>query len=188
MPGKSCILSDFITRSPARRPTAGGYRCGAGRTFVPASRPDRHPPGGTRARTRKQTMQSDPKHNKLPGTVLTVGIAGVWLVNGLCCKLLMLVPRHQQIVSRILGETHAPVLTRAIGLLELLMVVWVLSGIWPRRCALTQLAVVSGMVLLECLLAPDLLLFGRANLIPAGFFLGIVYLNAFVIAPAPANG
>ena len=134
-------------------------------------------------------MQSDPKvHNKLPGTVLTVGIAGVWLVNGLCCKLLMLVPRHQQIVSRILGEAHAPALTRAIGLLELLMVVWVLSGIRPGLCALTQLAVVSVMVLLECLLVPDLLLFGRANAIPAGLFLAVVYLNAFVIAPAPGKG
>lgn len=134
-------------------------------------------------------MQSHPKVPQARlGTILTAGIAGVWLVNGLCCKLLMLAPRHQQIVSRILGEAHAPLLTRAIGLLELLMVVWVLSGKETRLCALAQLAVVSVMVLLECLLAPDLLRFGRANVIPAGLFLGVVYLNAFVVQPAPANG
>jgi hypothetical protein len=43
------------------------------------------------------------------------------------------------------------------------------------------------MVLIECLLTPDLLLFGRANLIPAGLFLMVVYLNGFVIPRGSAD-
>jgi hypothetical protein len=120
--------------------------------------------------------------------VLTISLAVVWFVNGLCCKLLNLVPRHQMIVARILGAEYAPVTTRTIGLLELLMVAWILSGIRPMLCAWTQIAVVATMVLLECLLTPDLLLFGRANLIPAGLFVTAVYLNGLLRFRASAAG
>ena len=119
--------------------------------------------------------------------VLTIGLAVIWFINGLFCKLLNLVPRHQMIVGRILGAEYAPVATRTIGLLELLMVVWILSGIKPGLCAWTQIAVVATMVLLECLLTPDLLLFGRANLVPAGLFVTAVYLNGFLISTTRPN-
>ncbi len=36
--------------------------------------------------------------------LLTYAIASVWLVNGLFCKVLNWVPRHQFIVARILGK------------------------------------------------------------------------------------
>ena len=39
--------------------------------------------------------------------VLTIIISSVWLVNGLICKVLNLVPRHQQIVTEILGQGHS---------------------------------------------------------------------------------
>jgi len=38
-------------------------------------------------------------------------IAIIWLLNGLFCKVLNLVPRHQEIVARILGSTHSRALT-----------------------------------------------------------------------------
>ncbi len=117
---------------------------------------------------------------------LTIGLAAVWFVNGLCCKVLNLVPRHRMIVARILGAEYAPAATLAIGLLELLMVAWVLSGIRPRLCAATQMAVVATMVLIECLLTPDLLLFGRANVVPAGLFITAAYLNG-VLSRASAG-
>ncbi len=114
-------------------------------------------------------------------SILTIGIAAVWLVNGLFCKILHLVPRHEEIVSRILGESYAAPATRTIGFLELMMAVWILSGIRPVLCTWTQIGVVSAMVLLEAVLTPELLLFGRANLIPAGLFVVVVYLNGFVL-------
>ena len=47
--------------------------------------------------------------------LITYLMALVWLINGLLCKVLMLVPRHAAIVARILGPAHASVLIRLIG-------------------------------------------------------------------------
>ena len=69
---------------------------------------------------------------------LTVLLVLVWGVNGLWCKVLGQVPRHEQIVARVVGEAAAPALTILIGLAELGMVVWILSGLFPRLCALAE--------------------------------------------------
>src|SRR5260221_9966131 len=99
----------------------------------------------------------------------------VWLANGLFCKLLNLVPRHQLIVSRILGEDYSLVITKVIGVLEILMTVWILRGIKSRWCALTLIVVVAVMNILEFILVPDLLLFGRFNAVFAVLFIVIIY-------------
>ena len=113
--------------------------------------------------------------------ILTAAIALVWLVNGLFCKVLAMVPRHQQIVAQILGENYAYTATKAIGLLEILMFVWIISRIKPRFCALTQIAVVATMNIIEFFLVPNLLLFGHINALFAAIFIAVVYINAFVI-------
>lgn len=107
-------------------------------------------------------------------------IATVWIVNGLFCKLLNFVPRHQQIVARILGNEHAILFTKAIGLSEVLMAIWILSSIKPRLCAVMQILIVLTMNFIEFFVAHDLLLFGRINLIVAIIFVAIVYYNEFV--------
>ncbi len=104
-------------------------------------------------------------------------LALVWLANGLLCKLLMLVPRHAAIVARILGPAHASGLTRLIGLGEIGMALWVLSGIKPRWCAWVQIALVLSMNSLEAWLAPDLLLWGRLNAVFAVLFCGLIYFH-----------
>ncbi|HWK03837.1 MAG TPA: DoxX-like family protein [Puia sp.] len=112
-------------------------------------------------------------------TLLTAAIASVWLINGLLCKVLDLVPRHRLIVARILGETHAALATRAIGLLEIGMFIWILSGIRPRWCAWTQILLVAAMNIMEFILVPDLLLFGRINIIIAFIFIGVIFINEY---------
>ena len=106
-------------------------------------------------------------------------IALVWLANGLLCKVLLLVPRHAAIVARILGPTHAGLLTRLIGLGEIGLALWVLSGVKSRWCALVQIVLVLSMNLLEAWLAPDLLLWGRANALFAGLFCLLIYFHTF---------
>jgi hypothetical protein len=86
--------------------------------------------------------------------VLTGFIATVWLVNGLFCKVLELVPRHQDIVARILSNEHARLLTVLIGLAEIGMAVWIISGNWRRFNAVTQIMVVAAMNTLEAILVP----------------------------------
>lgn len=106
-------------------------------------------------------------------------IATVWIVNGLFCKVLNLVPRHQEIVARILGAEHERLLTLLIGVTEIGMAVWILSGIQKRFSALIQIFAIVVMNLLEFLVAPDLLLWGRANVIFAFAFVILIYYNEF---------
>lgn len=110
---------------------------------------------------------------------LNYGIATVWIANGLFCKVLNLVPRHQQIVARILGNDHAGIFTIAIGLSEVAMAVWILSGIFPRLNAITQIIIIATMNSLEFILAPHLLLWGRFNALFAFLFIILIYYNEF---------
>ncbi|WP_223650125.1 DoxX-like family protein [Hymenobacter psoromatis] len=116
--------------------------------------------------------------------LLTYLFASVWLINGLLCKVLGLVPRHEAIVARILGPAHAGLLTRLIGLAEIGMAVWLLSGIRRRWCVLAQIVLVASMNSLEFALAPDLLLWGRFNAVFAGLFVLLLYYYEFVL-PRP---
>jgi hypothetical protein len=112
--------------------------------------------------------------------ILTWLIASVWLVNGLFCKVLDLVPRHRAIVARILGERHAQGLTITIGCLETAMAAWIVSGVEPEVNAWTQIVPVLCMNIVEFLLAPDLLLWGRWNAFFALLFVLLIYYHAFL--------
>ena len=112
--------------------------------------------------------------------VLGYLIAGVWLVNGLACKVLNLVPRHQEIVGVILGEEHAPLLTKLIGIGEILLGGWVLSGLYRRLCVVVQITLVVLMNVLEAVLVPDMLLWGRLNIVFAMLFCALLYWKEFM--------
>ena len=112
---------------------------------------------------------------------LTYCIATVWIANGLFCKVLNLVPRHQQIVSRILGIEHSRLFTIAIGCSEIFMVFWILSKIKTRLNAIAQITIDATMNTLEFILVPDLLLWGRLNALFALLFIVIAYFNEFYL-------
>jgi len=114
-------------------------------------------------------------------------IAAVWIANGLFCKILNLVPRHQEIVERIIGNVHAGVLTRAIGFSEMAMAVWILSGIKTKLNAITQVVVIATMNSLEFILAPDLLLWGRFNAFFAFLFILLILYNEFYLRNRPTQ-
>ena len=113
------------------------------------------------------------KLNKL----ITFCIILIWVVNGLFCKILNLVPRHQEIVSRILGNNNARLLTFLIGILEVGMAVWIASGIRIRFNVYVQIVIITAMNILEFILVPDLLLWGKFNLLFAFLFILLIYLN-----------
>ncbi len=117
--------------------------------------------------------------NKNLHKILTYGIAMVWLANGLLCKVLNLVPRHEQIVARILGGEYSRILTLSIGLSEMLMTIWILSRIKTSLNAITQMTIIGLMNMLEFILAPDLLLWGRFNSVFAFLFILLIYYNEF---------
>ncbi|ALD21254.1 DoxX-like family protein [Hymenobacter sp. DG25A] len=117
--------------------------------------------------------------------VLRYAIAAVWLVNGLLCKVLYLVPRHEAIVARILGPEYAAPLTRLIGFAEIGMGIWVLSGRWLKLNVAAQIALVISMNVLEFLLASDLLLWQHLNIVFAGLFVLLLYYYGWVLTPTP---
>lgn len=113
--------------------------------------------------------------------ILTFFIAAVWLANGLLCKVLNLVPRHEQIVAAILGESYSRTLTVLIGLSEIVMAIWVLTKYKSRINAVVQMAVVAVMNILEFILVPDILLWGRMNAVFALMFIALVWFNEFFL-------
>ena len=117
----------------------------------------------------------------LTNKILNYFIATVWFVNGLLCKMLNLVPRHQEIVGRILGNEFASMLTILIGLSEIVMTIWILSKIKSKLNATTQIIIISSMNTLEFLLVPDLLLWGKLNALFAFLFVCVIYYNEFVL-------
>lgn len=114
-------------------------------------------------------------------TIITYCIALVWILNGLFCKVLNFVPRHRQIISQILGENYAQVFTILIGFSETVMAIWILSKFKHRLNALIQIAIVGVMNILEFILVPDLLLWGKLNSLFAFIFILVVYLNEFYL-------
>jgi len=110
----------------------------------------------------------------------TLFIALVWLINGLFCKVLNFVPRHEQIISRILRSDYSKFLTISIGLFEILMVVWILSKYKRKINAFAQITIVLIMNTIELIRASDLLLWGYLNFIFALVFIGIIYYNEFI--------
>ena len=103
----------------------------------------------------------------------------VWLINGLYCKVLNQVPRHQEIVSGILETDAASIITPIIGTAEIGMSIWIISGIYRRFNVAVQIVVVSVMNALEFFLVPELLLWGKWNSFFALMFILILYVNEF---------
>lgn len=113
--------------------------------------------------------------------IFKVIIAIVWLVNGLFCKVLNLVPRHQEIVGRILGSVYSREITISIGILEVLMTIWILSGFKSKFNSIVQITIIITMNIIEFIWVEDLLLFGKLNIVFALIFCLIIYYNQFIL-------
>ncbi|MEK0450125.1 MAG: hypothetical protein RL088_2393 [Verrucomicrobiota bacterium] len=87
-----------------------------------------------------------------------LGIASVWVFHGLYSKILNRIPRHREIVSRVLGERFAGPATKIIGAMEVLMGLWILSGFERTLCAGVQTVGLFVMNALEIRFARDVLI------------------------------
>ncbi|MFL2582197.1 MAG: DoxX-like family protein [Flavobacteriales bacterium] len=87
--------------------------------------------------------------------------ACIWFTNGLICKVLNFVPRHEAIVATILGSSFSRPITFAIGVSEIIMGVWVLSRLKSKLNAVVQITVVAVMNLLEFILTSGALTLGE---------------------------
>lgn len=108
-------------------------------------------------------------------------IASIWLINGLFCKIMDLVPRHQMIVAKILQVSEPVALTRLIGVSEVLMACWIIIAIRLKTAAIVQILVIGAMNILEYLFARELLLWGSLNIVFAFALILVIYWNEFVL-------
>ncbi len=106
--------------------------------------------------------------------ILTFLLAAVWLVNGLVCKVFGLAPRHQEIVSQILGESHSGLFTFLIGFGEVFLGIWILLRKQVKLHTILQVILVLIMNVIEFTLVPSLLLWGKFNLVFAVVFVAMV--------------
>lgn len=111
----------------------------------------------------------------------------VWIINGLFCKILNLEPRHQEIVGEILGNEYSQIFTIIIGFFEVLMAVWIVLQLFPNFNAILQIIIIATMNIIEFSVVPDLLLWGKFNIIFAGFFIALIYYKEFILKKEITN-
>ncbi|WP_407477678.1 DoxX-like family protein [Elizabethkingia meningoseptica] len=119
--------------------------------------------------------------------IISYFIAAVWLVNGLFCKVLNFVPRHREIVANIIGHEYSKSLTIIIGFAEILMAVWILTGWKSRLNAIIQSIIIATMNIMEFILIPHLLLWGRFNIVFASMLIVLILYNEFVLSETPEH-
>ena len=75
-----------------------------------------------------------------PFWLIRMAVAAVWLYEGLWCKLLRGEPRQFEIVEAVprFGPRAGGTFLKVLGLAEVAMAAWVLSGLSPVACAMAQ--------------------------------------------------
>jgi hypothetical protein len=75
-----------------------------------------------------------------PLWLIHTAVAGVWLYEGLWCKLLNGEPRQVEVVEAVphYGPRVGMAFLKTLGVVEVGLAIWVLSGIAPFACALVQ--------------------------------------------------
>jgi DoxX-like protein len=76
----------------------------------------------------------------LPLWLIHVAVAAVWLYEGLWCKLLNGEPRQLQVVQAVprFGPRIGAAFLKALGIVEVALAIWILSGGAPIFCAVVQ--------------------------------------------------
>jgi hypothetical protein len=75
-----------------------------------------------------------------PYWLIRGAVAAVWLYEGLWCKLLRGEPREIEVVKAVprYGERFGVPFLMTLGVVEVMIALWVLSGAEPFLCALAQ--------------------------------------------------
>jgi hypothetical protein len=77
-----------------------------------------------------------------PLVVIRTSVAAVWLYEGLWCKILGRVRSQVEVVTAVprLGPRFGPPFLKMLGLVEVGLAVWVMTGIAPGVCAIVETA------------------------------------------------
>ena len=75
-----------------------------------------------------------------PLLLVRSAVAAVWLYEGLWCKLLGRAPLQVRVVESVpkLGPSIGRIFLTTLGIVEVLLAAWVMSGVYPGTCAIIQ--------------------------------------------------
>lgn len=75
-----------------------------------------------------------------PVAVIRGGVAAVWLYEGLWCKILGRVASQVQVVTAVprFGPRFGLVALKLLGIVEVALAAWVISGFGPGACAIVE--------------------------------------------------
>lgn len=75
-----------------------------------------------------------------PLVVIRASVAAVWLYEGLWCKILGRLPSQLQVVTAVprLGPLFGAPFLKLLGVVEVGLAVWVMTGFAPGACAIVE--------------------------------------------------
>jgi DoxX-like protein len=82
-----------------------------------------------------------------PLLVIRASVAAVWLYEGLWCKILGRAPVQVDVVTAVprLGPLFGTQFLKALGVVEIALAIWVMTGIAPGMCAIAQTLLLVGL-------------------------------------------
>ena len=115
-----------------------------------------------------------------PFWLIRLAVAAVWFYEGLWCKLLHGEPRQSQVVESVpyMGPRMGALVLKVLGVVEVSLAVWVLSGMAPISCAVAQ-TLLLGMLNVNGLLWARHLIHDPAGMVIKNFaFIALVWVAA----------
>ena len=120
-----------------------------------------------------------------PYWLIRIAVAGVWLYEGLWCKLLRGEPREFEVVKAVpqYGERFGVPFLLSLGAVEVTIGVWVLSGWLPFLCAVTQTVLLVSLNANGLMWSRHLIHDPRGMIVKNFAFLILAWVAAAVPAP-----
>ncbi len=82
-----------------------------------------------------------------PFWLIRAAVAAVWLYEGLWCKLLRGQPHELDVAGSVpyFGPRIGAQVLQSLGVVEIALAIWILTGVAPITCAITQTLLLVGM-------------------------------------------
>ncbi len=115
-----------------------------------------------------------------PYWLISAAVAAVWLYEGLWCKLLRGEPREFEVVKAVprYGPRFGVPFLMTLGIVEVTVALWVLSGITPFLCVLTQTVLLVSLNASGLLWASDIIHDPRGMVVKNFAFLVLAWVSA----------
>jgi len=120
-----------------------------------------------------------------PYWLIRIAVAGVWLYEGLWCKLLRGEPREFEVVKAVprYGERFGAPFLLTLGAVEVSIGVWVLSGWLPLWCAVAQTVLLVSLNANGLMWSRHLIHDPKGMIVKNFAFLILAWVSAAVPAP-----